>query len=79
MNPFGLTTIVDLAPRVVLPFSLPAALWLEMTGALVVSAIGVLHATLAGPRSQRQRSAKTRRPSGEPRPARVIPLRPTLG
>lgn len=79
MNPFGLTTIVDLAPRVVLPFSLPAALWLEMTGALVLSVIGVLHASLKGLRPQPRRAAKARRPSGQPRPARVIPLRPTLG
>ena len=30
MTPFGLTTIVGLAPRLVLPFSPQHALWLEI-------------------------------------------------
>ena len=42
MTPFGLTTIVDLAPRLVLPFSAALALWLELTGTLVLSILGML-------------------------------------
>lgn len=69
MTPFGLTTIVDLAPRLVLPFSLPAALWLEIMGAFAVSLLGVVHAAFRGLRLR----PAAKRPSGQ-----VIPLRPSL-
>lgn len=81
MIPFGLTTIVDLAPRLVLPFSLQAALWLEITGALVLSAMGVvLHVVRRGSRGRGSLRTATG-PSGHAgvSPARVIPLRRALG
>jgi hypothetical protein len=69
MTPFGLTTIVDLAPRLVLPFSPTTALWLQAMGLFVVAGLGVLHAVLRA-RAEEPVLATARRP------ARVIPLRP---
>ncbi|HZR83611.1 MAG TPA: hypothetical protein VFD92_21130 [Candidatus Binatia bacterium] len=73
MNPFGLTTFVDLAPRLVLPFSLQAALALQAMGLLVVSGLGVLHAVWRAERSATAGIARVR-PT-----ARVVPLRRPLG
>ena len=76
MNPLGLTTtIVDLAPRLVLPFSPQYALWLEMTGALVVSCAAVVFAALRAAGLRRARRRQTR----HPRAGRVVALRPELG
>jgi hypothetical protein len=75
MTPFGLTTIVGLAPRLVLPFSPQHALWLEITGALVVSCVGVLIAAMRSAARDRAARARARKAPG----ARILPFRRELG
>jgi len=75
MNPLGLTTtIVDLAPRLVQPFSVQHALWLELTGGLLVSCVGVLIAALRSSGARRARRGSPR----SLRTGRVVPLRPEV-
>ena len=69
MMPFGLTTIVDLAPRLVLPFSPQTALCLQAMGLFVVAGLGLLHAVL------RARETSPAAVPARRAPARVVPLR----